>query len=101
MLEQVALALGPLVDEIVFVGGTVPSLLITDPAAPPVRPTKDVDIVVDTRTHSEHAAFEKRLRAQGFQIKAPPICRYGIGNILLDVMTHDCAGHRLLRQVVR
>jgi len=91
MLQKVAHALGPLLDEVVFVGGTVPSLLITDTASPPIRPTKDVDLVVDTRSYNAHAEFERRLRARGFQIQAPPICRYGIDDILVDVMTTTAA----------
>jgi len=87
MLQTVAEALGPLKDEVVFVGGTIPALLITDPAAPPLRATKDVDLIIDTRRQGQFADFEARLRDRGFQIKAPPICRYGIGDILVDVMT--------------
>lgn len=87
MLQKVAHALGPLLEEVVFVGGTIPSLLITDPASPPVRPTKDVDLVVDTRSHHRHAEFEQKLRIRGFQIQSPPACRYGIGDVLVDVMT--------------
>ena len=87
MLQKVARALGSLLDEVVFVGGTMPLLLITDPAAPPVRPTKDVDIVVDSRNYRHHAEFEKRLRARGFQIQTPPACRYGIDDVFVDVMT--------------
>jgi predicted nucleotidyltransferase len=87
MLQKVAHALGPLLDEVVFVGGTIPALLITDPAAPPPRPTEDVDLVVDSRSHRSHANFEKRLRHLGFQIDAPPACRYRIDGILVDVMT--------------
>ncbi|MBL7220397.1 MAG: hypothetical protein ISS69_09805 [Phycisphaerae bacterium] len=87
MLQRVARALGPLNDEVVFIGGTIPALLITDPAAPPLRATKDVDLIIDTSQHGQHADFEARLRARGFQIKSPPICRYGIDDILVDVMT--------------
>jgi predicted nucleotidyltransferase len=87
MLQKVAHALGPLLDEVVFVGGTIPSILITDPASPPVRSTKDVDLVVDTQSHYQHAKFEEKLRALGFQIQAPPSCRYGIDDLLVDVMT--------------
>lgn len=43
LLELAAGALGPLLDEVVFVGGATVTLWITDPGAPPVRPTKDVD----------------------------------------------------------
>lgn len=45
-LELVARALGPMRGEVVFVGGSVRGLLITDPAAPPERHTDDVDVIV-------------------------------------------------------
>ncbi len=53
-----------LLGEVVFVGvATLPSW-ITDEAAPPLRPTADVDVVVviDVATRMEYAAFEQRLR---------------------------------------
>jgi len=51
LLELAASTLGELVDEVVFVGGAAVTLWITDPAAPPVRPTNDVDVVeATTRT---------------------------------------------------
>ena len=37
--------LGELVDELVFLGGCATGLLITDPAAPPIRITRDVDAI--------------------------------------------------------
>lgn len=45
-LIAAAQSLGPLLDEIVFVGGCVTGLLISDPAAAPVRQTLDVDAIV-------------------------------------------------------
>ncbi len=66
LLELGAAALDELLPEVVFVGGASIELWITDPAAPPVRPTKDVDVVVEVMTRSEFYAFEARLRAQGF-----------------------------------
>ena len=62
LLELAAATLGELVDEVVFVGGATVTLWITDPGAPPVRPTKDVDVVVEVTTRSEFHAFEARLR---------------------------------------
>jgi hypothetical protein len=38
--------LGPLLDELVFVGGCATGLLITDPASGGIRPTIDVDTIV-------------------------------------------------------
>jgi len=51
LLERGAAALGELVDEVVFVGGATIALWITDPAAPPPRPTKDVDVPEVTQGH--------------------------------------------------
>lgn len=41
-VELIAAALGPLCDQLVFVGGCAVGLLITDAAAAPVRVTYDV-----------------------------------------------------------
>ena len=38
--------LGTLTDDMVFLGGCATGLLITDPAAPPIRVTRDVDAIV-------------------------------------------------------
>jgi hypothetical protein len=46
-LEDVAHALGEdLLGDLAFLGGAAVGLLVTDEAAPPVRPTKDVDCIV-------------------------------------------------------
>lgn len=46
-LIKIARALGPLRDEAVFVGGSVVGLLMTDPAAQRIRPTDDIDLIVE------------------------------------------------------
>ena len=43
LLELGAAALGPLLEEVVFVGGASIVLWITDPAAPPPRPTTKLE----------------------------------------------------------
>jgi hypothetical protein len=47
LLEAASAALDDLLPEVVFVGGATVELWITDPGAPPARPTKDVDVVVE------------------------------------------------------
>jgi hypothetical protein len=47
LLERGAAALGPLVEQVAFVGGATIVLWITDPGAPVPRPTKDADVVVE------------------------------------------------------
>jgi hypothetical protein len=46
LLERAAEPLGEaLLEQLVFVGGTVAGVLITDPAMPEIRPTQDVDVI--------------------------------------------------------
>jgi hypothetical protein len=54
ILEICARALGPLCDELVFLGGCVTALLITDAASPTVRVTRDVDVLAEVATMAEY-----------------------------------------------
>ena len=45
ILEIAAARLGGLVEELVFLGGCATGLLLTDQLAPPIRATKDVDVI--------------------------------------------------------
>jgi len=49
-LEEAAEKLGPLLDELVLVGGCAAGLLVTDPGSAPIRPTQDVDMLVAAAT---------------------------------------------------
>lgn len=62
IIEIAAQALGPLCDELVFLGGCSTALLITDSAAPPVRVTRDVDTLAEIGSVVEYRELEKRLR---------------------------------------
>jgi predicted nucleotidyltransferase len=86
ILQTAVAQLGDLADELVFVGGCTTGLLITDEATPDIRPTKDVDGIVEALTYSEFIKFEERLRNEGFVHAGDPICRWAKGDILLDVM---------------
>jgi len=54
MVIIVARRLGSMRDEVTFLGGASTSLLITDPAYPQVRPTLDVDVIVEIASRLEH-----------------------------------------------
>jgi predicted nucleotidyltransferase len=90
LLEVVAQHLGAeLLERMVFVGGAVAGLLITDPAMPSIRPTEDVDLVVQATVLREYHAAEAALKAQGFvqdMSADAPICRWRIGLLTVDVM---------------
>lgn len=92
IIEIAAQALGPLCDELVFLGGCATALLITDPAAPPVRATRDVDTLAEIGSAAEYRELERRLRERGFEVdstRGAPICRWTGHGILLDVMPTD------------
>jgi len=91
-LEMLMLAvdkLEELADEMVFVGGCATGLLINDPAAPPIRVTRDVDAIVQVYSHREYHQLSEKLRNKGFAEdsgKDAPICRWQCGPVILDVM---------------
>jgi predicted nucleotidyltransferase len=89
ILELVAQALGPVCDEVVFVGGCATGLLLTQERPERIRITEDVDIVAQALTVHDYHAVEKRVRAQGFSNDmrpGAPICRWVYGSVTLDVM---------------
>lgn len=89
MLQTVARGLGNLKEEMVFVGGAVAELYADDPAASDIRPTIDVDCVIEIHSRTEHAKLEADLRAKGFAndtMQGAPICRFVYQGIKVDVM---------------
>jgi hypothetical protein len=93
LLLRVARRLGPVLDELVFVGGQVAELLVTDPAAVRVRATDDVDVVVEVTTRTGYHRLGERLRTLGFRedtSPGAPLCRWRDPDGLpLDVMPLD------------
>lgn len=90
MLQRAADGLGhALCDRVVFVGGAVVGLLVTDPGQPAVRPTDDVDVVIPVAALGDDQQVEDLLRARGLtQCPSPPgpICRWYLGDLAIDVM---------------
>jgi predicted nucleotidyltransferase len=93
-LAHAAKKLKPLLDRIAFVGGSVTGLLLTDPAAAPVRPTLDVDAIIAIASYAEFTELEARLRELGFHqphTESDPICRWMSGDLILDLMPTDAS----------
>jgi len=89
LLAQMAEALGDLRERIVFVGGCATALLITDPAAAPVRATQDVDAVVAIASLPEYQRLGGALRKRGFKqtlAEGEPPYRWSLGGTKLDLM---------------
>ena len=91
-LTAAAAKLKPLLDQIAFVGGCVTGLLLTDPAAAPVRPTLDVDAIVAIASYADFTVLENRMRELGFHeshAEGAPICRWLNEGLVLDLMPTD------------
>ena len=90
MVKHVAQRLDKLRDSVVFVGGAVVDLLITDAAAPAVRPTKDIDLIVEVVSLHDYYNLAELLRSLGFkedaQAEGGPVCRWVIDDIQVDTM---------------
>ena len=89
LLEAAARLLEPLLDDVVFVGGCVTGLLITDPATPEMRPTTDVDVIAEVYSYAEYSVLSDSLRKLGLtedQREDAPICRWRDGSIAIDVL---------------
>ncbi len=92
ILEAAAERLRTLTEEMVFVGGCATGLLLTDPAASPVRATIDVDVLVEVATLVEYHWLSEQLRQLGFvedTSEDAPICRWKTYDVILDVMPTD------------
>lgn len=94
-LELAAELLGPVLDEVVFVGGATVHLWLTEPGAPPARATEDVDVICEVATRAEYYRLGGRLRERGFEEATGEavLCRWRSAEprLILDVMPTDPA----------
>lgn len=91
-IKAVHQALKGFEQDYVFVGGATVSLYATTPGlAAEIRPTDDVDIVVELASYKGYAELDERLRDLGFSndIASGVICRYAIQGVNVDVMPTD------------
>ena len=92
MIGHVAVRLGHLRERVVFLGGAATALLITDTAAPDVRVTIDVDVIVEIASRGDYYRLAESLRTAGFSedsSEGAPVCRWLIDGIAVDVMPTD------------
>ncbi len=86
-IKAVCNALEELADQVVFVGGATVALY-ADRSIDEVRPTDDIDILVELLNYHGYTEIEEKLRAKGFvnDTESRVICRYKIHGIIVDVM---------------
>jgi hypothetical protein len=77
-LLAIAKALGELREQVVFVGGSTAGLLLTDPLAEGIRPTLDVDAIVQADSLTHFYRIEAGLEERGFvrDAESGVICRW-------------------------
>ena len=61
VVEKVAQSLEELNKQVIYVGGAVVSLYVTDQGAEQPRPTKDIDISVQISTYSQMDELRQKL----------------------------------------
>ncbi|OHD69975.1 MAG: hypothetical protein A2W19_02870 [Spirochaetes bacterium RBG_16_49_21] len=89
MMEIVAGGFGDLLERVVFVGGATTPLYYEDVAATRIRPTTDVDCVVEIASRGQYNIFEDELRRIKFKNdmkQGAPLCRWIYEDITVDVM---------------
>ena len=91
IVEKVALILKELNDEVIYVGGAVVSLYVTDEGAEQPRPTKDIDISVQISTYSQ--MDQLRIKLASKRIYPAPtetvMYRYSFDDILIDFIPYE------------
>lgn len=88
-LEAAALALEPILGELVFVGGTLTGLLVDDPGAGGARPTDDVDVVAEIAGNPGYQWAQSKMKELGFQPdsrEGAPMCRWVKGTAVVDLV---------------
>jgi predicted nucleotidyltransferase len=89
-IKSVAKCLGDLNDKVVFVGGATLSLYSSRKTFE-VRPTDDVDVIIEILNYAQRTELEDKLRSLGFINDAASgvICRWQIEKITVDIMPTD------------
>ena len=90
-IKVLAEAFSKLKNKVVFVGGAVVELYCDDIARGEVRPTDDVDVVVELVNLGSYAMLEEDLRVIGFNpdMFSSVMCRYKYHDIVIDIMPTD------------
>ncbi len=87
LLIAVAEAIGEYRSQFVFVGGAIAGLLVTSQTLLNIRPTDDIDIIVETTTYGKYTDLVESLRELGFKHDMNgPLCRFTINGIKVDIM---------------
>ena len=92
LFESVVRLLAPVLHDLVFVGGCTTGLFLTDTASGGVRPTTDVDAIVDVTSYAKYTSLAERLRELELAedtTPGAPLCRWRRDDVVVDIMPID------------
>lgn len=93
-LEKVATLLESIPTRFIFTGGATIVLYVDEILQDEIRPTLDVDCVVEVFSRSEYYTLAQKLREVGLEecnLKDAPLCRWQYDNLIVDVMPCDAS----------
>lgn len=91
VVEKVALSLEELNKDVIYVGGAVVSLYVTDEGAELPRPTRDIDISVQINTYSQMDELREKLASKKiYPVPSEKVMyRYSHEDILIDFIPFE------------
>lgn len=91
VVEKVALALEEINDDVIYVGGAVVSLYVTDKGAEQPRPTKDIDISVQISSYAQMDQLRERLASKKIYPASSEtvMYRYTYEDVLIDFIPFE------------
>ena len=93
-LERVAALFVDIPTRFVFTGGATIVLYVDEILQDELRPTLDVDCVVEIFSRGEYYALAQKLREKGLEesmVKDAPLCRWQYDNLIIDIMPCDAS----------
>ncbi|AGH96752.1 hypothetical protein [Pseudobdellovibrio exovorus] len=94
MIKVIAKALGELNENAVFVGGATVPFYVPEAYQHQVRPTEDIDVVMEILGRHANSINEDILRQKGFRndtSQGAPVCRWIYNGFIVDIMSSNIA----------
>jgi predicted nucleotidyltransferase len=87
-IKAVYHALDELKETIAFVGGATVSLYADKPEQTDVRPTNDIDVLIEIGSYGNYIRIQEKLAKIGFHVdpEAKITCRYKYQGLIVDIM---------------
>jgi predicted nucleotidyltransferase len=91
-LQIISSALQEINDDVIYVGASVAELYANNPELSEIRPTYDVDCIIELSSYHKYSILEDKLRRKGFKhdlSSSSVICRWIFQGVIVDIMPTD------------